>query len=321
MGLQEKEIGLSLNEYQAKAMTDNKRQGSHFPEEVYNFEGCDDKLCLFVEMLKKRGYYIGEDNHIRSKNGVLASKLMKNGYYLTSAQYDGKIYYFMEHRVIWVWKRGPIPDKLVVNHKDFNKANNSIENLELLTTKENVEYSRCNFNPCRGEKGRNAQYTNEQASAIKTLGKVCGWTPSQISKITGSKPYNITRIVRGNRYPDAIEASTILEVYPTIVDFTRNKSIPIEEELKNYLLGLNGECGELTDAFKKVLYHGKDYNPTDVLLEMGDILYYLTAICNILNIDLSEIMLNNNAKLIARYKEGYSIKSSLNRIEENSHKK
>ena len=59
------------------------------------------------------------------------------------------------------------------------------------------------------------------------------------------------------------------------------------------------------------------FDPVDVMLELGDILYYFTAICNILGVDLSEIMLNNNAKLMERYKDGYSIKQSLNRIEEN----
>lgn len=292
------------------------RQGIHFPEEVYNFGEDEDNLPIFVQMLKDRGYYIGEDNHIRSKKGVLSSKLMRNGYYMTSAQYDEKMYYFMEHRVIWVWHNGAIPKGLVINHKDYNRANNDINNLEVLTQKENTEYSRCNMNPPVGEKSGKASFTNKQAEAIKTLGKVCGWSNLQISKLVNSHPTNISRIVNGKRYPNVIEASNILEIYPTIVDFTRNKSLSKEEELKNYLLGLNGECGELTDIFKKVLYHGKDYDPIDVILELGDILYYLTAIANVLGIDMSEILLNNNAKLIARYKDGYSIEQSLNRIED-----
>ena len=291
--------------------------GSYFPDEVYHFEGCDDKLPLFVEMLKNRGYYIGSDNHIRNKKGTIASKLMRNGYYMTSAQYDNKVYYFMEHRVIWVWNNGAIPGGLVVNHKDYNKANNAIENLELMTQKENIEYSRCNQNPPRGEKSGKAGLTNKQADAIKTLGLVCGWSPSKIKVLTGIKDYNVTRVIKGQRYPDAISKENILEVYPTLVNFTRNNDIGELEELKNYLLGLNGECGELTDIFKKILYHGKDFDPVDVMLELGDILYYFTAICNILGVDLSEIMLNNNAKLMERYKDGYSIKQSLNRIEEN----
>ena len=292
--------------------------GSYFPSEVYDFGAEDDKLPLFVEMLKNRGYYIGSDNHIRSKKGTLASKLMRNGYYMTSAQYDGQMYYFMEHRVIWVWNNGSIPSGFVINHKDFNRANNNISNLELLTQKENIEYSRCHLNPPRGEKNGKAKLTNKEADAIKTLGTVCGWSPSKIEALTGVKDYNVTRIIKGQRYPDAISKESILEVYPTLVNFTRNKEIGELEELKNYLLGLNGECGELTDIFKKVLYHGKEYDAIDVMLELGDILYYITAICNILGFDLTEIMLNNNAKLMARYKDGYSVEQSLNRIEEQS---
>ena len=291
--------------------------GSYFPSEVYDFGAEDDKLPLFVEMLKNRGYYIGEDNHIRSKKGTLSSKLMRNGYYMTSSQYDGKMYYFMEHRVIWVWNNGAIPNGLVINHKDFNRANNDINNLELVTQKENVEYSRCNLNPPRGERNGKAKLTNKQAEAIKTLGSVCGWSPSKIESLIGIKDYNVSRIIKGKRYPDAISHENIMEVYPTIVNFTRNTAIGELEELKNYLLGLNGECGELTDIFKKVLYHGKEFDAIDVMLELGDILYYFTAICNILGFDITEIMLNNNAKLMARYKEGYSIEQSLNRIEGN----
>ena len=295
---------------------EEKRQGSHFPEEVYNFGEDSDKLQTFTKMLQERGYQIGIDNHIRSCKGVLASKLMKNGYYLTSAQYDGKMYYFMEHRVIWCWKNGAIPEGMVINHKDYNRTNNAIENLELMTQKENVEYSRSHFNPCQGEKSPRAGLTNKQAQAIKTLGEVCGWSPKQIGHLTDVKSPTITKIVRGYRYPNIISAEDILEVYPTLVNFTRNLTISPEEELKNYLLGLNGECGELTDIFKKILYHGKDYDATDVMLEIGDVLYYLTAICNILGIDLTDVMLNNNAKLMQRYKDGYSIKDSLNRVED-----
>lgn len=290
---------------------------SYFPDEIYNFEECDDKLPLFVEMLKNRGYYIGEDNHIRSKKGTLSSKLMRNGYYMTSAQYDGKTYYFMEHRVIWVWHNGAIPAGLVINHKDYNRANNAIENLELLTQKENTEYSRCHHNPPRGEKSGKALLTNKQASAIKTVAHVCGWSPSVIERVLGVKAMNASRIAKGERYPDAVVMSSIIEAYPIIVDFTRNKEIGKLEELKDYLLGLNGEVGELTDIYKKILYHGKEYDPTELMLELGDILYYLVAICLVMDIDITEILLNNNAKLVARYSEGYSVQQSLDRIEDN----
>lgn len=292
--------------------------GSYFPNEVYCFGKEEDKLPLFVEMLKSRGCYIGEDGHIRRAKGTLASKLMRNGYYLTSAQYDNKIYYFMEHRVVWVWNNGAIPEGFVVNHKDYNRANNHISNLELMTQKENLAYSKCHQNPPRGEKSGKAKLTNKEADAIKTLANVCGWSPKMIESLTGVKNYNVTRIIKGQRYPDAVSKNEILEVYPTLVNFTRNKEIGPLEELKNYMLGLNGECGELTDIVKKILYHGKEYDPVELMLEFGDILYYITAICNVLGIDITEMLLNNNAKLMARYKNGYSIEQSLNRVEDNN---
>lgn len=295
---------------------EKKRWGSHFPDEHYYFGEDEDRLPTFVKMLQGRGYYIGEDNHVRSPKGVIASKLLRNGYYMTSAQYDGKMYYFCEHRVIWVWLRGPIPQGLVVNHKDYNRANNAIDNLEIMTQAENVEYSRPNFRPPRGEKNGKAGLTNKQASAIKTIAALMGWGPNEISNLTGVKPYTVTRIVHGYRYPDAVVEEDIMAAYPTIVDFTRNKAIGPIEELKNYLLGLNGECGELTDLCKKILYHGKEYQPVDLMLELGDILYYLVAICNVIGVDVTEALLNNNAKLLARYHNGYSVKDSLNRIED-----
>ncbi len=36
------------------------------------------------------------------------------------------------HRVVWEYHNGPIPDGCHVHHKDEDKANNNIENLELL---------------------------------------------------------------------------------------------------------------------------------------------------------------------------------------------
>lgn len=81
-------------------------------------------------------------------------------------------------------------------------------------------------------------------------------------------------------------------------------------------MGLCGECGEAVDILKKNLFHGKELDKTELMLELGDILYYLVAICNVLGIDVSEVALNNNAKLLNRYKEGFSKDASNNRVEE-----
>jgi hypothetical protein len=48
------------------------------------------------------------------------------------------------HRLIWELANGPIPEGMQINHKDFNKANNKLENLELVTNLENSRHARAN---------------------------------------------------------------------------------------------------------------------------------------------------------------------------------
>ena len=48
---------------------------------------------------------------------------------------------FKLHRLVWECFKGPIPDGYQVNHKDNNKINNRVSNLELLTPSENIRYN------------------------------------------------------------------------------------------------------------------------------------------------------------------------------------
>lgn len=308
---------MTLNEFQSLE-NDAPCKGSHFYYEHFDFTSEDDKLPVFVEMLKSRGCYISEDGHIRSRKGGMMSKLTLSGYWLTCASYKRKVYYFCEHRVIWVWHNGAIPEGMEINHIDFNRGNNHIENLEVVTHSENMKHSLPNLKPCRGETNKRAKLTDKQAQMVKTLCNSCGWSHKRVADFIDNTVLvnNISRIANGKRYPHIKEAASILEIYPTMVDYTRNKSLTIEEELTNYCLGLAGEAGEVCDLVKKMLFHGKDVTPVDIAYELGDVLYYICAICNVIGIDFYELALNNNAKLLSRYPNGFSADDSNNRIEE-----
>lgn len=104
--------------------------------------------------------------------------------------------------------------------------------------------------------------------------------------------------------------------YNILAQLTRNDKNGSREELLNYTLGLNGECGELTDIIKKWLFHGKQLNIADILYELGDVLFYLTNIAALFGFSLEDVAVNNNYKLLKRYKKGFSEKASNNRIED-----
>lgn len=44
-----------------------------------------------------------------------------------------------EHRLVWERAYGPIPEGMVIHHKNYNKHDNSLSNLELLTYEEHNE--------------------------------------------------------------------------------------------------------------------------------------------------------------------------------------
>ena len=54
----------------------------------------------------------------------------KTGYYLNSTIRQRL------HRYVWEFYNGPIPKGYHIHHKDFNKANNDISNLQLLSLEE-----------------------------------------------------------------------------------------------------------------------------------------------------------------------------------------
>lgn len=283
-------------------------------------ESKENKLMTFFEFcerLKNEGAYIGEDWHIYRANGKPLSRRCRNGYYLVRKMYDNHTYHFCEHRVIWYFCKGEFDTNFTVNHKDFDRANNNIENLELMTQKDNVNYSinAGRQNTAKAENNGKSLFTNKEVQAIKYLRKN-GWSKEHLKDMFGIEwDVTLTRILNGSRYGSVTDAADILNIYPAIVNRTWKKDMDEKDRICNALLGLNGEVGELTDHFKKHYYHGHDLDVISVILELGDIMYYLCALCNELGIDFAEICYENIDKLKERYPDGFSVEASQNRIE------
>ncbi len=64
-------------------------------------------------------------------------------------------------------------------------------------------------------------------------------------------------------------------------------------------LGLNGEAGEIADKVKKYIRDDRPFPAVrdEIIAELGDVLWYLAALCSELDVSMSEIAQSNLDKL------------------------
>ena len=106
--------------------------------------------------------------------------------------------------------------------------------------------------------------------------------------------------------------------YPKFVDSLRAHSIDSKGifDMLHSAVGISGEAGELLDHMKKAVWqdHKLDFNY--MTLELGDILFYLTSMCNCIGTDIDEVRKLNIEKLTKRYPDGvFDKERSVNRDE------
>ena len=120
---------------------------------VYNKPYCKDDISdlkgeEWREIDNTKGiYYVSNKGRIKSYNGykaiVMKQNKTKNGYYRLDIVQDGERVSKLVHRLVGA-SFLPIPDNIdmELHHKDFNKENNSYDNLEWLTMAEHKKKHR-----------------------------------------------------------------------------------------------------------------------------------------------------------------------------------
>lgn len=101
------------------------------------------------------------------------------------------------HRLVWLALRGPIPDGLVINHRNGDKLDNRLSNLELMTLAENnrhaIEHGLHDpYTP------KNWSMTAEQVREIRRLSKTLG--QAETANHLGITLNKVNRILRGRTY-------------------------------------------------------------------------------------------------------------------------
>jgi len=144
-------------------------------------------------------YLIGTDGSIFStkRNKFISLKLTKNGYYEQSLHAGNKKYkWFRVHRLV---AKAFIPNpegKPFVNHKDGNKINNNVENLEWVTHEENMLHASIHGLALRGEENPRSILTASQVEEACKMMEF-GFRNNEIGEATGISYYNVSLIRAG----------------------------------------------------------------------------------------------------------------------------
>lgn len=107
-----------------------------------------------------------------------------------------------------------------------------------------------------------------------------------------------------------------LNEYQELALRTAKSCDSFERKITNFGLGISGEAGEVSDIIKKSVFHGHELDYTKIKKELGDVLWYIATIADVLHITLDEVAEVNIAKLKERYPEGFSVEASINRKED-----
>ena len=79
------------------------------------------------------------------------------------------------------------------------------------------------------------------------------------------------------------------------------------ERLLTAGVGINAEGGEFLEIIKKMIFQGKPFNEDNrehLIIELGDIMWYVAQACMALNISIDDVVARNVQKLLKRYPEG-----------------
>lgn len=120
----------------------------------------------------------------------------RSGYEVVNLNVKGKNKLFYVHRVVWMAVNNKtVPYGYQINHKDYNRGNNKIDNLEVLSIKDNLNYSK-----------ENRRYNGaKRIRAIKDTGEVLEFrTHKECAEYLDIPTYKISDYLRCVAYREGL---------------------------------------------------------------------------------------------------------------------
>lgn len=146
----------------------------------------------------------GEIRHIGNKN-IRKARVNRCGYLqMNFSRNDGKgkNITVLVHRLIaltFLDNPNNLPE---INHKDGNKQNNAVSNLEYCTASKNQKhaYKMGLQKPLKGEEHPSAKLTNKQAQEIRKIYKEKRISQQKIAGFFNVSLKTVSRVINGQRY-------------------------------------------------------------------------------------------------------------------------
>ena len=217
------------------------------------------------------------------------------------------------HRVI-----ANTPDDLMTDHINGDTLDNRKRNLRNVTNSQNLMNSEKKKNAKSEFKG--VTFSKSKKDAIGSWNARLNVNKSTVnigrfkSEIEAAYAYNEAAIKYHKEYARINDIKLITaHDYQNLSSRTIEKGVNFDKQITNFSMGLSGEVGEVIDELKKVVFHGHELNIPELEKELGDVLWYVSAISTTLNLDIDKIMKLNIEKLKERYPEGFSKERSIQR--------
>jgi NUMOD4 motif. len=173
--------------------------------------------CSFLD----NAYAVNEFGEIRSNERygldgrIVHSKILKpyeinTNYLVVDLRYNGERRRYLVHRLVYCTINNiDINTNLVIHHKDHNRHNNSISNLDIITQSENIrEYVNSEFYKPKSEEARRQFGARNREIHRKRVAQIDFYTGRvirifdalmDVQRILGFEPASIARVCRGQQ--------------------------------------------------------------------------------------------------------------------------
>lgn len=142
---------------------------------------------------------------ISEKTGKVLRGGTSTGYRTAILCWDGQRQIVRHHALVLRWFVGPRPMGMVINHKDGNKQNNNLDNLEYCTPRDNREHAKSHRLYHSGSRCSWSKLNEEQAMLIRRAHDI-GMSLMQLARAFEVSKKAINQVIQNKAWTRFVEA-------------------------------------------------------------------------------------------------------------------